>query len=162
MIVSGLLAVDAGLHTGLARYGRHGRLVWYRSTNFGARPRLKAGVKALLAGERDIERLVVEGGGDLAEIWEREAGRRGIEVMRVSAEEWREFLLLPRQRADGATAKRQAIEAARLVIEWSGAKKPTSLRHDAAEAILAGMYAVVTFGWLDEPPDGLFGGPRKG
>jgi hypothetical protein len=160
--VSGLLAVDAGLHAGLARYGRDGRLAWYRSTNFGTRPRLKAGVKSLLAGEREIERLVVEGGGGLAQIWEREAGRRGISVMRVSAEEWREFLLLPRQRVDGATAKRQAVEAARLVIEWSGAKKPTSLRHDAAEAILAGLYAVITCGWLSEPPEGLTGGPLNG
>jgi hypothetical protein len=153
--LQGLLAVDVGLHTGLAGYGRDGRLVWYRSTNFGARPRLKAGVRSLLSADPGVRRLAIEGGGDLAVVWEREAERRGIQVMRISAEEWRDRLLLPRERTSGEAAKRKALDAARLVIEWSGAKRPTSLTHDAAEAVLVGLYAVLKAGWLERPPDGL-------
>ena len=41
---------------------------------------------------------------------------------------------------------------ARQVIEWSGARRPTSLRHDAAEAILVGLWAVLQEGWLDHSP----------
>lgn len=147
-----LLAVDVGLHTGLARYGRDGRLQWYRSTNFGARSRLKAGVHSLLASDPEVSMLFIEGGGELAKVWEREAQRRGIAVSRVSAEDWRKRLLLPRERISGSTAKKTAKDLARRVIEWSGAKRPTSLTHDAAEAVLVGFYAVLELGWLEEPP----------
>jgi hypothetical protein len=52
-------------------------------------------------------------------------------------------------------AKRRAIEMARRVIEWSDAPRPTSLRHDAAEAILIGLFGVLELGWLDRLPPGL-------
>ena len=58
-------------------------------------------------------------------------------------------LLRPRQRAE---AKRWADAGARRVIEWSGAPRPTSLRHDAAEAILVGLHAVLELGWLARSP----------
>jgi len=41
---------------------------------------------------------------------------------------------------------------ARRVILWSGVQKPTSLRHDAAEAILAGLWGVIDVGWLESLP----------
>ena len=41
---------------------------------------------------------------------------------------------------------------AKKVIGWSGAKRPTSLRHDAAEAILAGLWGMLKIGWLKEIP----------
>ena len=34
-----------------------------------------------------------------------------------------------------------------------GAAHPTSLRHDAAEAILIGLWGVLEVGWLDEPSE---------
>jgi len=151
--MDGLLAVDVGLHTGLARFDRDGRLTWYRSTNFGGRARLKAGVHSLLTPEPRPEVLIIEGGGELAKVWEREAARRGIGLERVSAETWRERLLLPRQRVSGAKAKQQADALARRVIEWSGAKRPTSLTHDAAEAVLIGLYGVLRLGWLQGLPE---------
>jgi hypothetical protein len=157
--MEGLLAVDVGLHTGLARFGRDGRLIWYRSTNFGARARLKAGAHSLLAGDPEVSRLIIEGGGELAKVWEREANKRGIAVTRVSAEIWRERLLLPRERTSGSTAKKKAQDLARRVIEWSGAKRPTSLTHDAAEAVLVGFYAVLRLGWIEKPPFDM-GPPR--
>jgi hypothetical protein len=46
-------------------------------------------------------------------------------------------------------AKRTAAEVARRIIEWSGAPRPTSLRHDAAEAILIGLWGAIVLGWLD-------------
>jgi hypothetical protein len=44
---------------------------------------------------------------------------------------------------------------ARRVIAWSEARRPTSLRHDAAEAILTGLWGVLEVGWLDSLPEEL-------
>lgn len=146
-----LLAVDLGLRTGLALYGADGRLRWYRSQNFGARSRLKRGVYTLLNELPEVEWLILEG-GSLAGPWQREAEQRKLAVRQIDAATWRTQLLLPRERRDGATAKRTADELARRIINWSGAARPTSLRHDAAEAILIGLWGVLAVGWLDELP----------
>jgi len=153
--VPALLAVDLGLRTGLALYGQDGRLIWYRSRNFGTATRLGRGVHELLGGLPELAWLVLEGGGRLAGTWEREAERRGIRMLRTSAEEWRAKLLLPRERRSGLRAKRFAGDLARQVIAWSGARRPTSLRHDAAEAILVGLWGVLAVGWLRAPPSEL-------
>ncbi|ARA94563.1 MAG: hypothetical protein D6685_12245 [Bacteroidetes bacterium] len=152
-----LLAIDLGLRTGLALYGADGRLQWYRSQNYGTRNRLKRGAYGLLGGLDGVAHLVLEGGGDLAALWMREAERRGVVCHLIQADAWRERLLLPRQRRDAATAKAQAGALARRVIAWSGADRPTSLRHDAAEAILAGLWGVLAVGWLAELPADLQG-----
>jgi hypothetical protein len=60
--------------------------------------------------------------------------------------------LSPRQRRSGVEAKKSADDVARRVIEWSAARRPTSLRHDAAEAILAGLWGALQVGLLDELP----------
>jgi hypothetical protein len=52
-------------------------------------------------------------------------------------------------------AKSTADDMARRVIEWCGAARPTSLRHDAAEAILIGLWGVLEAGWLDRVPESL-------
>ena len=153
--MTSLLAVDLGLRTGLARYGDDGRLRWYRSQNFGAKSRLRKGIPTLLDELPDVAWLIIEGGGDLANIWQREADRRQIGIYQISAETWRKQLLLPRERRNGTTAKQNADELARKVIDWSGAPRPTSLRHDAAEAILAGLWGVLAVGWLAQLPTEL-------
>jgi hypothetical protein len=147
-----LLAVDLGVRTGLALYGQDGRLRWYRSHNFGNAARLRRGVPTVLDEAAEVAYLVVEGGGALGPAWEREAAARGIEVRWVSAQEWRELLFYPREHRTGEIAKRRADDMARRVIEWSGARRPTSLRHDAAEAILIGLWGVLEVGWLAELP----------
>jgi hypothetical protein len=148
-----LLSVDLGIRTGLALYCGEGRLLWYRSQNYGNTERLRRAVAGILGEIPDVEVLVIEGGGTLAVPWEREAERRGILVLKTSAEEWRRRLLLPREQRSGLQAKHHADGAARRVIQWSGAPPPTSLRHDAAEAILAGLWGVMRMGWLtDQPP----------
>lgn len=153
-----LLAVDLGLRAGLALYGRDGRLHWYRSHNFGTMTRLKRGVYTILHELPQLHWLVLEGGGPLAAVWGKEAARRSIGVMGVSAEEWRARLLTDRQQRSGVEAKQNADTLARAVIDWSGADRPTTLRHDAAEAILIGLWGVHQVGWLQAargelPPD---------
>ena len=153
--MSSLLAVDVGIKTGLALYGRDGKLLWYRSHNFGSTPRLRRGVPGILKDIPDISRLILEGGGILAEIWEREAERRSVPVRRVTAEEWRRQLLYQREQRSGRQAKQSAGDLARKIIAWSGASLPTSLRHDTAEAILTGFWAVIEMGWLEKMPQEL-------
>ena len=153
--MAALLAVDLGVRTGFACYGEDGRLRWYRSQNFGDAARLRRAVPGLLANPSDLTRLVIEGGGPLAAPWRAEAERRGVLVRPVTAEEWRSLFLLPREQQSGPQAKEVAGRLARRVIEWSGAPRPTSLRHDAAEAVLIGLWGALAAGWLRQLPPGL-------
>jgi len=150
--MNSLLAVDLGIRTGLALYGQTGRLRWYRSKNFGSRERLRRGVRGLLADIPDLAWIVVEGDRSLAEIWEQAARGRQVPVRQVSAEQWRRRLLHRREQSSGPRAKQSAGEMALRIIEWSGAPHATSLRHDAAEAILIGLYGVLDVGWLARMP----------
>jgi hypothetical protein len=143
-----LLAVDLGLRTGLALYADDGRLRRYRSQHFGSRDALRRAASRALDEAGDLRHLVVEGDAALARIWGRAAQRAGAAVHPVTAERWRGALLHPSQRRDPAAAKRSADRLARAVIEWSGAARPTSLRHDAAEAICIGLWGVQAVGWL--------------
>lgn len=149
-----LLAVDLGLTTGLALYGRDGRVRWYRSRHLANHSTLRRAARSLL-GEPGLCSLWVEGGGALANVWTVEAARLGIPVTQVTAEAWRAELLLERDQRTGRTAKGRATVLARRVIEWSGRPRPTALRHDTAEAILVGLWAVWHIGWLTDIPAGL-------
>jgi len=150
-----LLAVDVGVRTGLAVYRDDGRLIWFRSRNFGAAARLKRAIPALLHEAFDPEYVVLEGGGPLAGHWATASEKHGSHVRRVSAEEWRSAFLLPRDQRSGEQAKRVADGLARRVVEWSDAARPTSLRHDAAEAILIGLWGVLSAGWVRRLPTEL-------
>jgi hypothetical protein len=152
--VSFLLAVDLGLKTGLALYGEDGRLRWYRSKNFGSTARLKRAVYGIVKENPDLVMLVIEGGGNIAEIWEHEAGKLGIAVRRITAEDWRRTILFSREQRSGAMAKESAARLADAVIAWSGLRRPTAPRHDAAEAILIGLWGVLEAGWLEGLPQG--------
>jgi hypothetical protein len=129
--------------------------VRYRSHNFGAPTRLRRGIVTILDEAPDLAWLVLEGGGPLADVWEREAVRRAVPALRVAAETWRARLLLSREQRSGLEAKQHADDLARRVIAWAGAPKPTSLRHDAAEAILIGLWGVLEVGWLPALPPEL-------
>ena len=142
-----LLAVDAGVRTGLALFGADGKLLWCRSKNFGSLPCLKRGAATILRDIQGLSRLVVEGFGTQAEPWRREAGRLGLACNLVSAETWRRELLLARQQTSGSQAKLHAEALARRVIERSGLSQPKSLRHDAAEAVCLGLWAVTHLAW---------------
>ncbi len=150
-----LLAIDVGLRTGLALYDQDGRLLWYRSHNLGNRTRLRSAAQKMLHDLSDLKWLILEGGGPIADIWIHEAERRGIRTRRIAAEDWRNDLLYPCQQRNGDQAKGSADLMARRVIEWSRAARPTSLRHDAAEAILIGLWGLMDVGWLRSLPAGV-------
>lgn len=150
--MSSLLSVDLGLKTGLALYGSDGRLKWYRSQNYASPRQLKSAAYGIFNDNRGISALVLEGGGRLADIWIKEAHRRNMTLFQISAETWRRQFLYRRQQRSGKQAKKNAETLARNVIKWSGAKQPTSLRHDAAEAILAGLWGVLQMGWIIRLP----------
>ncbi len=145
-----LLAVDLGIRSGLAIYDRDARLVSYRSTNFGSRRRLKNAVYNVVRDAGPPSYLVTEGSRDLAEIWEKVATKQHAEPLRVAPETWRAELLDRSRRRSGDDAKEAADALARRIIEETGADRPTSLRHDAAEAIAIGWWACHHVGW--RPP----------
>jgi hypothetical protein len=147
-----LLAVDLGIKTGLALYGRDGRLRWYRSKNYGSAVRLKRDIHNLLEDVPDLLFMVLEGGGTLVALWEREAMRKNVPVKLVQAEKWRKKFLYPREQLTGLKAKRHEEGIARTIIAWSDLPRPVSMRHDAAEAVLIGMWAVIEAGWLKDLP----------
>jgi hypothetical protein len=154
--MASLLAIDLGVRSGFACYGEDGRLRWYRSQNFGDLARLRRAIPGLLAQADDLTRVVLEGGGAIADAWSDRAEARLLRVTRVSAEEWRSLFLLPREQRSGVQAKLVADRLARRVIDWSDAPRPTSLRHDAAEAIMIGLWGVMAAGWLRRlPPEVL-------
>lgn len=157
--VARLLAIDLGLRCGWATFDGDGRLLAYGSRHFGNRAALRRAIPQILGLHPDLDLLVVEGGGDLFVPWQKEAARRGIAVTQVMGEEWRRRILLPRQQTNGKDAKAAADGLARDVIERSGAKRPTSLRHDAAEAILIGEWASTS---LRSPRDLRSPGDRSG
>lgn len=146
-----LLAVDLGLKTGLACYGRDGRLRWFRSRNYGTRSRLKKAAWSVFNEAGPVDTLIIEGGGDLAPAWMKEAERRDVHAVQIGAERWRRELLLRREQRSGADAKKHATDVAYEIIEWSGLRRPPSLRHDAAEAILIGLWGVRSKGWTSGP-----------
>lgn len=147
-----LLAADLGLHMGLALYESDGHLLWYRSHNFGNRSRMRRGVYTILNEIPNLYYLVMEGSGPYATMWRKEAERRDCQVLQISAEVWRPDLLLEREQRSGAIAKQRADHLARAVIRWSGAPTATTLDHNAAEAILIGLWGVVAVGWLKALP----------
>jgi hypothetical protein len=153
--MASLLAVDLGLRTGLAFYGPDARLVWYRSQHYATRTSLRRGVHGLLDASPDVSHLVLEGGGPIADIWIKEAQRREISVRQIAAEDWRGRFFAPRDQRGRDRSKLTADVLARRIIEWSGAPRPTSLRHDAAEAILIGLWGVLEAGWLGKMPGGI-------
>lgn len=145
-----LLAVDLGLRTGLALYGDDGRLRWYRSRNYGSVSRLKRGAWSELTQIPDLTHVVLEGDANLARIWVQAAGKRGARSLEIHAHTWRRALLKDREQRSGADAKRHADALARRIIDHSGARQPTSLRHDAAEAIVVGWWGCIQLGWVQE------------
>lgn len=156
-----LLAVDLGLRCGWASFDAGGRLIAYGSRHFGTRTMLRKAIPRILDDHSQLALLVVEGGGDLFVPWQKEAARRGIPVKQVMGEDWRKTILLPRQRRNGEGAKAAAEVVVREVIERSGAKRPTSLRHDAAEAILVGAWATTSFRSPRDGPNRADTGGRR-
>jgi RNase H-fold protein (predicted Holliday junction resolvase) len=144
-----LLAVDLGVKTGMALYRSDGQLLWYRSQNFGNSARLRKAIPALL-DEDELRYLVVEGGGPLLKLWQQEAERKNIELIKTMAHQWRKEILYQREQRKGVQAKHNSINYAGRVIAKLSSTGVTSLTHDAAEAILIGLWAMHHIGWIKD------------
>lgn len=153
-----LLAIDLGLKCGMALYDAQGRLVSYRSLAYGSVAQLKRAAARILAELSDLAWIVTEGDVTLAAIWERAAMKQGVRVQRVSAEAWRQALLVPHQRTCVNAAKKHARIIARTVIDRSLSQPQATLAPDAAEAICVGLWAVGRLGLL---ADGLAPGALR-
>jgi hypothetical protein len=138
-----IVAIDLGLRCGFAAFDVDGNLLTYRSTNFGSRGRLRKAAWGVLNDYAEVSELVTEGDRNLSNIWRSVAEKRGIEVVEVAPETWRKSLLDARFRRTGSDAKQAAGELAREYIEYCSLPRPTSLRHDAAEAVCIGLWRAV-------------------
>lgn len=164
-----LVAVDLGLRTGFAVYAPASdgqvRLRRYWSAHLGSRSTLRRAAPSVLSQVGPVGSVVVEGDRDMARIWERAARHHGAPTTTVSAERWRELLLVPRDRRTGVLAKQAARRLAEQVIAWSrtdagGPPLPTGpLRHDTADAIMVGLWGVLQAELVD-PADVPFPLPR--
>ena len=150
---SRFIGIDLGLATAFAIFNRDGRLESVRSRRFQSKNALRAAAASILDETPYVHSVIVEGGGDLAESWQKAAAHRGMHLRLVHAGEWRRMFLYEREQRDGAQAKAHALKLAAQVIEWSGTKGVTAqLGHDAAEAILVGLFGVIEAGWLKDAP----------
>lgn len=148
-----LLAVDLGLHMGLAGYNAGGRLRHCASRHAANRTVLRRLVAETLRQLPGLQCLALEGGGPLAEIWAGAARKRGVRVLQATAEEWRRDLLLSREQRNGRLAKEHALELAEAVRRQHGVKRTSPLRDDAAEAVLLGLWACQRLGLAVGLPD---------
>ena len=137
----------------MALFSSEPGLLWYRSQNYGNRNRLKADVHNILMDLTSSDIIVVEGGGELLKIWKAAALKKRMEFMQVYAEDWRQDLMFKRQFKDGLTAKKYASELAMQVVSLYGDKKPLPMIHDAAEAILVGLWGIYSLGWITQLPE---------
>ena len=144
-----LLAIDVGVKCGFARFNEEGILEWFQARDLGNRSRMKKAAYSILREQLPLSEIILEGGGDLAEIWRKEATKLNIPTETISAETWRKDLLLPREQKGSANAKQAAQKLATQVISDRGSASATKLRTDAAEAILVGLWAAKRKKWID-------------
>ena len=152
-----ILAVDVGLRSGFAHYAADGRVTHFGAAQYTNTSQFRARSRDVLLEARPgavtKTHLVLEGPPDLLRAWEdvvEELDEEPALVWQVGPGEWREELLLPRERASGHKAKAAARLIARQIIRrfGLGVESPVSMNTDAAEAVLIGYYACLKLGWL--------------
>lgn len=150
----GLLAIDLGLRMGLAHFDHDGQLLRYHAQRLANKAALKRHVYDVFIRHKPLAALITEGDASLAKIWHRLADKWGLRIIHIQADRWRDDLLLPRDASSGkAHAKAIAQHKALDVIAASQvASRPTrsQLVHDAAEAILIGLWGAHHLGWIEE------------
>jgi hypothetical protein len=150
-----LLAIDLGLHSGLALFDMaDGTLIDWRTHTFPDRTRFKAGVHALVERQgRMLDAVVAEGDPKIARVWAKELRKLGLVLEVVSAEDWRRDVLLPRERRDRSAARAGAVRHAERIIAESDAGRTAQCTPEAAEAICLGRWAlqrgIDDGGWTD-------------
>ena len=129
-----------GLRAGLAWFDGGGRLLRARSTHFATKSVLRRAIPGILREVPGLAGLVLEGGGELAEIWRKAAARHRLPVWLVTAEEWRKEVLLPSQQGNGQLAKRLCVRQAAAIARENGCSPVAELVSDVAEAIVFGRW----------------------
>ncbi len=141
-----LLSIDTGVVTGMAVFSKEGRLLYYGSHNYGDKNRLKRNIPQLLASWSNIDLLLLEGGGRMADVWINQARMAGINYRVIQAEEWRGLFFAFPAGLNSLHAKSVAVEYARVVIAQLAVKKRKELAHHTAEAILSGVFVLHRLG----------------
>ena len=140
-----LLAVDVGMKAGLAWFDENGTLIRARSTRFANRAMLKRALPAIWTEINGIRQVVLEGQGDIADVFRKAAERASLPVQQFSAEEWRKDMLLERERRSGKQAKAVAETLAMRIARECGNPPKCAYDDDAAEAVLFGLW-FISFG----------------
>jgi hypothetical protein len=135
-----LLAIDVGMKAGFAWFDENGTLIRARSTRFAKRMTLKRALPSILTEIEGVTEVVLEGQGEIADIFKKGIQRTSLPVLQFSAEEWREDMLLPRERRSGQQAKAVAEAMALKIAHDSGNPPKCAYDDDAAEAVLFGLW----------------------
>lgn len=135
-----ILAIDLGVRTGFALYNSEGKLLWYRSRNYGNKQRLRRDIQNMLSQIPSLSQVILEGGGDIARTWLKECRLRNIPARQIYAEDWRRDLFDPSEIRTGEQAKLSAMRLAKKIISQCEGPKSSSMLDDAAEAILIGYW----------------------
>jgi len=150
-----LLAVDLGLRTATVVLDGKGELLDVHDWRFTDHPQLEGALQGILCNH-SITHVVVEGSDvKLVRIWRKAVEKYSPDLpfARVVAEDWRDALLLPKERKNKQSAKDAAVLIAKQF--WNKKLEHESkakLTKDAAEAILVGQYAIRVLGWVDSTP----------
>ncbi|MBP5638450.1 MAG: hypothetical protein J6X55_03165 [Victivallales bacterium] len=135
-----LLAIDVGMKAGFAWFDGKGMLIRARSTRFANRAMLKRALPSIWAEISGVNQVVLEGQGDIADIFKKSAMRVSLPVQQFSAEEWRKDMLLVRERRTGRQAKATAETLALKIARECGNSPKCVYDDDAAEAVLFGLW----------------------
>jgi hypothetical protein len=144
-----LLAVDLGLRTATAVLDGSGQILQVNDWHFTDLHQLEGALEGMLRSH-SITHVVVEGADvKLNRIWRKAVEKHDLPFARIVAEDWREVLLLPKERKNKQVAKDAAVLIAKQfwTKKMDHNKLSAKLSKDAAEAILVGLYALQVLGW---------------
>lgn len=147
-----LLAVDLGLRTATVVLSGEGDILDVQDWRFTNHPQLEGALQGIL-NSHTITHVVVEGNDvKLIRIWKKAVEKYcpDLPFARVVAEDWREALLLPKERKNKQVAKDAAVLIAKQFLKKKKeGQNKAKLTRDAAEAILVGQYVIRILGWVD-------------